>query len=419
MMKRIVVYFIVVIIGMQHMPFISAESNEELKAAFIKNDDLWLQIGNKEMKITNDEFIRYPQWSFDGNWIAYMKGTKGGESPLYVPLYEGDLWLYNVQQNRHIMVLPKVNKNFQWSPNKNILALQSANNFKTLNVQSPHLLQNITSGIDNFSWLPDGSGFLTSSKAGESVFSDIVLSKITLNQKKNQYQSHHFYTIPVGKNDYFYGTSQFKWSYDHRWIAFQLVPTASLSADSNTISVLSNDGSHFRKFGEMLNYEEWFQWAPTTNSLAYIEGFGRGSTQNKKLKVKDVLNDSNFLYTPSGYVDRDLTWKTDNQMFVSRSLESDWVDVELRPMPSIYHVNLHTKQQRKITSPSSQEGDFYPKWISNGSKLIWIRTDRDNASVLIANTNGENQKKWIKKIDLGSWYYEHWEWDEVFSLYQP
>ncbi len=415
-MKRIVIFFIIAaIVSMQHSPFFLAQSNEELKAAFVKNDDLWLKVEDKEKRITNGEYVRYPQWSFDGNWIAYIRGVKKNE----FPIFEGDLWLYNVKQNHHTKVLPNVNKNFQWAPHNNILALQSANDLKTIDAQSLHQLQNITSGIENFSWLPDGSGFLTSSKAGENVFSDIVLSKVLFNRKKNQYQSHHFYTIHVGRNDYFYGTSQFKWSYDNRWIAFQLVPTASLSANSNTLSILSNDGSHFHKFGEMLHYEEWFQWAPTTNSLGYIEGFGRGTIQNKKLKVEDIVNNTNILFSPKGFVDRDLTWKTDNQIFVSRSLESDWLDVELRPMPSIYRINLQTNKQRKITSPSSKEGDFYPQWISNENKLIWIRTDRDHASVLIADTNGEDQKKWIENIDIGSWYYEHWEWDEVFSLYQP
>ena len=89
-------------------------------------------------------------------------------------------------------------------------------------------------------------------------------------------------------------------------------PTASLSADSNTISILSNHGTSFHKIDEMLNYEEWFQWAPTKNSLGYIQGFGRMSIENKKLKVMKMVKNTNFPYTPKGYVDRDLTWQTDN-----------------------------------------------------------------------------------------------------------
>ena len=286
--------------------------------------------------------------------------------------------------------------------------------FRSLN--RPH---KIASGIINFSWLPVGNGLLTSSKAGKSVFSDIVLSKILLSHNKNQYQSHHFYTIPVGKNEYFYGTSQFKWSYDHRWIAFQLQPTASLSADSNTISVLSNDGTSFHKIDEMLDYEEWFQWAPTKNFLGYIQGFNRMAIENKELKVTQMENNSTSKYTPKGYVDRDLTWQTDDSIFVSRSMESEWVDVEKRPMPSLYKIDIKTKKSKKITSPSLKEGDFHPQYINNDNKLIWIRTNREKANVWIANPNGLNQKIWIENINPGNWYYEHWSWDEVFSLYLP
>lgn len=267
-MKRFIMFLAIIILSIQPFLFFSAESNDELKAAFIKNDDLWIKIDNKEIRITNGDFVRFPKWSFDGNWIAYIKGSKINENPLY----QGNLWLYHVKSQRHFKVFSNVSTNFRWSPNQNTLGFQSDKVLNLINVNSLNQPHKIASGIINFSWLPDGTGFLTSSKAGESVFSDILLTKISLNNKK-KYQSQHFYTIRVGKNDYFYGTSQFKWSFDHSWIAFQLIPTASLSADSNTISVLSSDGQSFHKIDEMLNYKEWFQWAPSHNCSSPRKSF--------------------------------------------------------------------------------------------------------------------------------------------------
>ncbi|HHY74314.1 MAG TPA: translocation protein TolB [Bacillus bacterium] len=412
-MKRIIIIIAIWILSIQPFLFVSAESTEELKAAFLKNNDLWIKVDNKEIRITNGEFIRFPKWSFDGNWIAYIRGSKADEGPLY----QGDLCLYHLKSQRHFKVFSNVNTNFQWSPNQNKLGFQSDQALKLINVSSINKPQQIASGIINFSWLPDGIGFLTSSKAGEGVFSDILLTKIALNNN-NQYQPEHFYTIKVGENEYFYGTSQFKWSFDHNWIAFQLIPTASFSADSNTIAVLSSDGRRFHKIDEMLSYEEWFQWAPSHNFLAYIEGSNRVSTINKKLKIKKMPDSSGNIYTPKGFVDRDLTWVTNNEILVSRSAESDLVDVSERPLPSIYHINLETKEQSKITSPSAGEGDFQPISINNGKSLVWIRTNREQASVLIADLNNLKQKSWIEKIDVGPWYYEYWNWDGVFSLYQ-
>lgn len=389
---------------------VSAESTNQLKAAFIKNNDLWVKIEDKEMKLTSSEYVRFPKWSHDGNWIAYLKGIKENETTLY----QGDLWLYHVKSKNHFKVSSNVNNNFQWAPNQNTLAFQSNLDLQVTNVCSLHQHHHITSGMIDFSWLPDGKGFITSSKAGESVFSDIILTKI-ISKNNNQYEPHHLYTIKVEKNDYFYGTSQFKWSSDHNWIAFQITPTASLSADSNTLAVLSNDGKNFHKIGEMLNYEEWFHWAPSKNFLAYIQGSNRMATLNKKLAVKKMFEDNQVFYTPKGYVDRDLTWKSDHQLFVSRSAESDLVDVSQRPKPSIYRIELGTGKQRKITFPPENEGDFYP--LSHGVNLIWIRTNGGQAGVMVGDSNGTNQRIWIKQIDLGTLYYEHWNWKEVFSLF--
>ncbi|NRD80875.1 translocation protein TolB [Bacillus sp. BRMEA1] len=413
-MKRIITLLTIFILNFQPFSFVSAESNDELKAAFIKNGDLWAKVENKEMRITYGEYVRFPKWSFDGNWIAYIRATKVNE----FPSYEGDLWLYDVKSNRHFRVFTNVMTNFQWAPNQNTLGFQSGKVLKSIDVKLLNQPHKIASGIINFSWLPDGTGILTSSKAGKSVFSDIVLSKISLNNK-NQYKSQHFYTIRVGKKDYFYGTSQFKWSNDHKWIAFQLVPTAALSADINTISILSNDGRSFQKIDEMLNYEEWFQWAPSNNFLGYIQGFNREAIENKALKVTQIDKNITSQYTPKGYVDRDLTWQTNKSILVSRSIESKWIDVEQRPMPSLYKIDIQTKTAKKITSPSSNEGDFRPQYIKNMNKLIWIRTNREKANVWIADPNGLNQKIWIENFSPGTWYYEHWSWDEVFSLFQP
>ncbi|MGG2028304.1 translocation protein TolB [Gottfriedia sp. S16(2024)] len=413
MKRKIIIFLSILILWIQQFPLAAAETNSVLKAAFIKNDDLWIKIKESEVRITNGKYVRFPKWSYDGNWIAYISGVKEE----YSPLFKGDLWIYNIKRKQHFKISSNVNNNFQWAPNQNSFGFQSNNELKMIDVKFMKEQHKISSGVIEFSWLPDGRGFLTSNKAGESVYSDIVLSKFIL-KHNNQYERQHFYTIRVAENEHYYGTSQFKWSYDRSWIAFQLVPTASLSADSNTICVLSNDGAIFHKINEMLHYEEWFAWAKSVNYLAYIKGSNRVSTLNKKLEIIKMSNDTKFGFTPKGYVDRDLTWKTNNQIYVSRSVENDLIEVGQRPLPSIYHINLQTKKQKKSTFPLANEGDFYPLSINDGEKLVWIRTNRKQASVLIAGKNGKNQRIWIKNINLGTWYYEHWNWNEVFNLYQ-
>ena len=99
----------------------SAEPEENLKAAFIRNDALWLKIKDKEMKISDTGYIRYPKWSFDGSWIAYLKSAKEGDV--------FDLWIYNVENNKHFKVKENVSDNFQWSPYENTIGFQVAKKF--------------------------------------------------------------------------------------------------------------------------------------------------------------------------------------------------------------------------------------------------------------------------------------------------
>lgn len=399
----------------------SEEPTEIIKAAFVKNDQLWIKIGENEKRITNGEYVRSPKWSYDGSWVAYFKGEKSVASSLF----EGELWLYNIQQDKHIKVYSNSRRNFQWAPNKNIIAFQSAPDKKMFGHQSDDRLyiidalsannvHYIDSGISNFSWLPNGEGLLASSKTGEKIDSDIVLTKILLDQFESK-QKTPLYSIPVAKDEYFTSTSRFKWSHDQQWVAFLLVPTPSLSADSNTLCVLSKNGKVFDKMDEMLYHEEWFQWAPTHSLLSNISGGIRDAIRNKQLKVFNIPHYASEVYTPKGFVDRDLTWLDETHIITSRSVESDWVNVEERPLPTLYKINIKTKKQTKLTSPKEKHGDFIRGVIDK--RIVWIRTDRKTANVWVANPDGSSQSKWVSNIDLGNWYYEKWDWDEVFSVY--
>ncbi|PLR83394.1 MULTISPECIES: translocation protein TolB [Bacillus] len=395
------------------LSFVRAESTNELKAAFIRDNDLWIKITEQETKITNGEFVRYPKWSYDGSYVAYLKDQKQNE-----PLYEGSLWIYDLKLNQHYKIDSNVSNNFQWAPNKNTLAYQTATSLHIADAAKIDKIHQIASRIENFSWLPDGSGLLTSSKANKNIFSDIRLTRILFNKKINQPESHDFYTVKVGQDDYFISTSEFKWSFDGAWIAFQLVPTASMSADSNTLCIISRDGQHFQKIGEMLSDEGWFQWAPNHNTLAYIEGVGRTATLNKHLNVTAIDKKKTINYTPGKFADRDFTWVNGDLLIATRSYESDLVDIEQRPMPSLYRVNIDTDEQKKVTTPLEKEGDFRPQYNRDSDQLVWIRTNRKRGDVLTSNRDGLNQIKWIENIKLGSWYYEKWNWDEVFCLYK-
>jgi hypothetical protein len=384
----------------------SAEPKENLKAAFVRNDHLWLKVKDKEMKITDAGYIRYPKWSFDGSWVAYLKGAKEGDAM--------DLWLYNTNNNRHFKVKENVSDNFQWSHSENKIGFQVVKNLFILETSQLGLFIPIAKNIENFSWQPSGSGLLVSTKKSPNLDSDIILSKVVLRKKEKPIIS-HFYTIKIDENDIFASTSEFKWSNGKKWISFLLNPTASLSADGNTLCVLSANGKTFQMIDEMLNEYAWFQWAPFNGLLGYVSGVGREATINKRMQVLKPPSMKTVLYTPRGYVDRDFTWQNNRTIIVSRSKENGSENLEQRVLPSLYRIGLSENKQTPLTVPSEKDGDFRPQIVRNN--LFWIRTDRKNANVMVSPTYQMKETLWIKNLSMGSSYYEKWSWDEVFSLY--
>lgn len=404
MMKKILLLFYLIFTFLPVTA--SAEPKENLKAAFVRDNHLWIKLKDKEIEITDTGYVRYPKWSFDGSWVAYLKGAMEGDIM--------DLWLYNIKSNRHFKVKENVGVNFQWSPNENSIGYQVAKNLFILHTSQLVLFTAIAKNIENFSWLPSGKGLLISTKKGPELYSDIILSKVIL-RKKEMPAVNDFYTIKISENEIYASTSEFKWSYDKKWISFLLIPTASLSADGNTLCVLSTNGKTFKKIDEMLNEPAWFQWAPYNASLGYVSGVGREATINKKLKVLTVPSMKNVNHTPRGFIDRDLTWQNNRAIIVSRSQENGSADLGGRALPSLYKISLSDNKQTKITIPSEKDGDFRPEIVKNN--LLWIRTDRKNADVMLSPTYKSGERVWIKNINLGSSYYEKWGWEEVFSLY--
>lgn len=383
------------------------------KAAFIRDNDLWVKEGTTEERITNGDFIRYPKWSQDGYWIAYVKGTKDAEDSTF---YSGDLWLYNIKMKKHFKVKTNVSKNFAWSPHANQLTFLVNKDLFLLDPvpSSLFLAAPIATNVENISWFPDGRRLLISSKKSAELHSDIILSEVVFDKDKKA-RIKHIYTIPVGKDEYYVSTSAFKWSQNRSWMSFLLIRTASLSADSNTLCLLSSNGHFFTKVDEMLNDEDWFQWSLRGVQLGYIGGSGREAQKNKHLKAIIVPGLHKERVTPKGYVDRDFIWKNNHSFVVSRSVESEWVDVDKRPLPSLYEIS-NKQKQRQITFPLKNEGDFAPQIVHN--HLFWIRTDRRSAKILISRLNSVAGKEWISNLTVPSWYYEKWHWDEVFDLYE-
>lgn len=382
---------------------------ELLKAAFVRNGDLWIKAGDNEKQQTRGAYILNPKWSYDGQWIAYTKGVN-----------EQELWLLQVQTGQSHLVAQEGGRNFQWQPNRNSLAFLTAQQLNWIDSDELAKPVKVADDIGNYSWYPDGSGFLvsTAAKLLHDGWTPMRLMKIPLTANADPNLFKTLYVLPKQSDDFFaVDTSIFKWSANERWIAFLAKPTASLSADGNTLCVLSADGSVFKTIDQMVNNEMWFEWASKDEKLAYIEGVGREATTNKHLKVLRLPAGKSVSYTPRGYVEQNFTWYGLRNIVTSRSKEAEWsIDPAKRQFPYLVNVKLKSQQQKLITQPSDTYGDFNPISLPS-HQLAWIRSNRSKSNVMIASPHSANSETWIESIDLGANYYEQRNWNTVLSFF--
>ncbi|HDR8194894.1 TolB family protein [Bacillus thuringiensis] len=409
-MKRLIVSGSVVLFMFVCSITITSAENNSVKVAFIRHHNLWIKVDGKEKQLTKGENITGPKWSHDGEWLAYVKGEK-----------QNILELYRLKDGKKVTPFHSEASNYQWSPTENIIAFIFTSTLNTFDVEKKNAdFENVSAGVGDYAWYPDGKNFLVSSEAHllPTGWTGAQLYEVQKDAHMNPHKMKHLYALPNEHDDFLaLVASGFKWSPDQKWISFLAVPTASWSADSNTLCLVRADGSRFEIVDQMLLNTEWFKWAPSKNILAYIEGSGRVALENKHLKIKELPALQQQTFTPKGYVDWDFTWKNDNVIIVSRAKEGGFETLpEKRPFPSLYEINSTSDKQYQITKSSNKQGNYHPIFMKKSNQLIWIRSDRKKANIWIAHSDGKHEKKWIENVDIPEWYYEKWNWENVISV---
>lgn len=370
------------------------------KAAFIRDHQLWIKEGEKEIQLTTGRYVSSPKWSQDGRFIAYLEGDESAEKTR--------LYLYDTKEKESYQPYPTIGiTQFHWSPITNQLAYISGgilNVTKTKNGR-PQGFENVSLGVSDFAWFPNGKEFLVSAQSNllPTGWEPVQLFKVPVDANLDENKIKPFYTIQTDTKDLFAINAQyFKWSSDGEWVSFLATPTASWSNDSNTLCVLSQAGDRFQVIGKMLWYEDWIKWAPIKNQLAFISGEGRFFVENKKTTVTDIPTwNRQKEYTPKGYVDLDLDWVTEMEVVVARAKENkDWKEGPVPTMyTALYVINIKSGEQKQITFPKKNEFDIDPQTVD--LFITWYRktSNRNQGDVWVKNGLNGSEYQWLKHVD--------------------
>ena len=382
-----------------------ASADAPLTAVFIRDHQLWLKKGDKEIQLTKDQYVYSPKWSYDGRFIGYISGDEKGK--------KSDLFIYDTKEKESYQPYVRIEtSDFKWSPNKNQLAYVNGRVLNVTKIRNgrPQGFENVSLGVSGFEWFPNGKEFIVSSESNllPTGWSPIPLYRIPVDANLAKDKMQHFYTIQTKVPDLF-GTyaDYFKWSSDGKWISFLVIPTLSWSMDSNTLSVLSLQGKHFQTVGKMLGYQDWFKWAPSANQLAYISGEGRFFVENKKMTIAGIPIVKQQEYTPKGFVDLDLEWYSKDLVIVARAKENkEWKEGPPPTMfTSLYAINMRTGEQKQISFPGKNELEEDPQVV--GPYLTWFRkmAEQTKGDVWVKNTLNGQEHIWLKNVDYAPTFF--------------
>ncbi|WP_456276849.1 TolB family protein [Bacillus sp. AK128] len=377
-----------------------------LKAAFIRNGQLWMVEGNQETQLTEGRHIFRPKWSHDGRFIAYLDGDENFETT-YLHVYD------TINKESYQPYETIETRNFEWSPVANQIAYNAGgvlNVTKTKNGR-PEGFQNVSLGTGDFTWFPNGKEFIVSTQASirPTGWGPVHLYKVPADANLDGSKVKPFYTIQTNETDLFaIDAAFFKWSSNQNWVSFLAIPTASWSTDSNTLCVLSKEGTHFQPIGKMLINEDWFKWSSFENKLAYISGEGRFYVEDKKTKIADIpISKQQKEYTPKGFVDLDLEWFSRDEMIVARAEEKkNWDEGPVPTMHTSLHlINLKSGDQTQLTFPNTDEMDRDPLVVD--SYITWYRSHSQGlGDVWIKYGLNAKPKIWLKDIESGPVFFQ-------------
>ncbi|MEW8987956.1 MAG: TolB domain-containing protein, partial [Bacillus sp. (in: firmicutes)] len=313
-MKKYLIFFLIFTMDFWFASTVQA-SNAPLQIAFEKDGFLWIEVNGTQEKITTElaVFPYPPQWSHDGKWLLYQKKLNGTPNSNIEP--QNELWVYSIETKQHRKIFYN-GRNPKWSPNQNIVAFTDRG---VLNISDLDQFYNISLGVDDYNWFPDGKSFIVSSGATlrPDGWTNPILYKVAVPKilkSTNLMSGQRFFIIPkeLSKKDanvLSINVGSFAFSPDEKWLSFIVSPTASMSMDSNMLCLLSSDGKYFEVLDEIILHLDEPQWAVSKNLLGYIAGGGRivFGFKNKDLKVTELPALKTIELTPPDYAEMGFT----------------------------------------------------------------------------------------------------------------
>jgi Tol biopolymer transport system component len=407
------------------------------KLAFVRDGNIWvLEVDSgQETQLTTDGQNWWPQWSADGEWIAFRKRGLQGEVETLT-----EVWVMRADGSGATLVAETARAGPIWAPDDDRLAYATDEGVAWLvDVDSGDRRQLSPPDweVDRLAWLPDGKGLVlemlksqepaTPSPGGWVL--DQGLWRVNADGtgliELYAWDAEGFATVDLGTL-----------SPDGRWLTlWQGLVSASLRADGLPLRIMPASGGEAREIGSFTLLEPGFvAWAPQGDRLAVVEGGGRETWVDKQIVVMQPDGSDRVLLSDAGRADISPAWSPDGQRIAFTSGESSESETAYEKYPELLrtrHIWVASSDgsgKRQLTDDSAY-ADGFPQWSADGARILFVRQQAEAINmegdgstpveIWLMKADGSEQHKLVDGLSNGWFgYYGFVDWSQLLGWHR-
>jgi dipeptidyl aminopeptidase/acylaminoacyl peptidase len=408
------------------------------KLAFVRDGNIWvLDVdGGQETQLTTDGQNWWPEWSADGEWIAFRKRLPQDESETLT-----QVWTMRADGSGATKIADSAQSNIDWSPVSARLAYASEDGaLWAVDADGANRIQLLPPGdeIWRIAWSPDGKRL--------AVERWIQGKELTPPPNMTVEQGIWLVNADGSGLSKLYGPYQRSqlgpvaylgdWSPDGKrlslWPAAFI--SASLMADGAPLASLAVEGGEAQQIASFTLLEPGFvAWSPQGDRLAVVEGGGRETWVDKQIVVTQPDGGDRVLLSDAGRADLAPAWSPDGQRIAFTSGESSESDTAYENPPEmlrtrrIWLASSDGSDKRQLTNDPAY-ADGFPQWSADGAHILFVRQqaeainmDEELAPVEIwlMKADGSEQHKLVGGLSNGWFgYYGFVDWSQLLDWHR-